>query len=86
MRGRLVVTLLAFALLAAPAGAAERVVRFDPGETSRARLEQRLERLGLQVEVLRALPFAGVSGPAELIRRARRIDGVASVHANRRLA
>ena len=88
MHGRLLAAIAAACCLvvAAPAPAAERVVRFDPDAVSRAKLERRLGGLGLDVTMLRKLPMAGVSGDAAVLRRVRRLKGVVSVHPNRALS
>lgn len=91
MHGRLLAVFAAACCLVAaatatPAASAERVVRFDASEVSRAQVERRISSLGLQVKVLRKLPFAGVSGDTAVLRRLRRLDGVVSVHANRTLS
>ena len=76
---------LAVLTIAAPAQAAEQLLRFDPQATSRAALDQRLDRLGLKAAVLKELPFAVVSGERTLLRRAKTLRGVVSAHANRKL-
>ena len=85
---RRLIGLLALAALlvaAAPASAAERIVQFDAAKVSRARLQQRLDGLGLRSIVLRKLPFAAVVGDAAAIRRAARLRGVVRTSRNDRL-
>ncbi|HEV2811792.1 MAG TPA: S8 family serine peptidase, partial [Solirubrobacteraceae bacterium] len=71
--------------VAAPAPAAQRIVQFDPAQTSRAQLRADLGGLGLTTATLRRLPFAIAVGNARALTRARRLDGVIRTSRNERL-
>jgi serine protease AprX len=85
MSRTLALALAAALLLAAPASGAQRIVHFDPQETSRAELRAELSQLGLRAATLRRLPFALAAGDARSLRRARRLDGVVRTWRNDRL-
>ncbi|HEV3001384.1 MAG TPA: S8 family serine peptidase [Solirubrobacteraceae bacterium] len=70
---------------AAPAAAAERIIRFDPKQTTRAQLRADLAQLGLRTAPLRRLPFAAVAGTESAVRRAATVEGVSRIFANDRL-
>ena len=53
-------------VLAAPASAAERIVRFDPQATSAAGLTTKLDALGLESAALRRLPLCKLE-PAPML-------------------
>ena len=85
MRRTALIALLAVLVAAAPAGAAERIVQFDPTWTGRAQLRTQLDRLGLRSAPLRKLPFAIARGDARQLARARTIPGVVRTWPNERL-
>ena len=88
MTPRRLLILVTFALVlatAAPAAAAERIVRFDPRATTPQGLTTQLGALGLKSAALRRLPFVAVSGEATLLQRIDALPGVVSTHANERL-
>ena len=77
--------LLAVLVAAAPAAAAERIVRFDPKQTTRAELRADLAQRGLAAAPLKRLPFAAVTGDAAALRGLESVDGVTATWANERL-
>ena len=77
--------LIALLAFAAPAAAEERIVRFDPKQTSRAELRADLSDLGLRSATLKRLPFAAVVGDAAALRRVGSVAGVTGSWANERL-
>ncbi|HEX8206367.1 MAG TPA: S8 family serine peptidase [Solirubrobacteraceae bacterium] len=88
MNARRLVPLLAalFALVAAgPAAAAERIVRFDPKQTTRAELRTTLAQRGLAAAPLKRLPFAAVVGDAQALRGLAGVRGVTGTWTNDRL-
>ena len=77
--------LLSVLVAAAPAAAAERIVRFDPKKTTRAELRSDLAQRGLSAAPLKRLPFAAVVGDEAALRGLGRVDGVTGIWANERL-
>jgi serine protease AprX len=61
---------------AAPAAAGERIIGFDPAQTSRTQLQADLALLGVRSAPLAELPFAAVSGDAAALERAEAATGV----------
>ena len=72
-------------LVAAPAPAAQRIVQFDPQQTSRAELRTKLSARGIRSASLRKLPFALAVGNLRALRRTTRIAGVVRTWRNERL-
>jgi serine protease AprX len=88
MTARRLIPVLAAAaalLAAAPAAAEERIVRFDPKETTRTQLRSDLAALGLRSAPLRRLPFAAVTGDTAALARLGSVRGVTGTWANERL-
>ena len=77
--------LLTALVAAAPAPAAERIVRFDPQQVSRAELRESLAARGLTAAPLKRLPFAAVVGDDAALSRVGSVRGVKGVWANERL-
>ena len=84
---RLIPLLAVLSLLVAavPAAAAERIVRFDPKQTTRAELRADLAQRGLAAAPLKRLPFAAVVGDEAALRGLGSVDGVIGTWANERL-
>jgi serine protease AprX len=80
-----VLALLAALGAAAPAAAAERIVRFDPKQTTRAQLRADLSQRGLAAAPLKRMPFAAVVGDDAALRTVGSVDGVTGTWANERL-
>lgn len=88
MTPRRLLALTAFLLTlatAAPASAAERIVRFDPQATTPAALTTKLDALGLKSAALKRLPFIAVTGDSALLDKLDTLPGVVSTHPNERL-
>jgi serine protease AprX len=88
MISRRLIPLLALAatlVAVAPASAAERIIRFDSKQTTRAELRAELSQLGLAAAPLRKLPFALVVGDEGAVRRAATVEGVSRIFVNERL-
>jgi serine protease AprX len=85
MRRVILLAVLTTLLAAAPASAAETIVRFDPGLLGPAQLRERLGTLGLNAAPLKRLPFAAVQGDATKLAALRTIPGIVSTHPNARL-
>ena len=81
----IVACLAALLVVAAPAAAEERIIRFDPSQTTRAELRADLAGLGLQSATLRRLPFAAVVGDPGALGRVGSVEGVKGSWANERL-